>query len=80
MDKKKPVKDQTAEDLEKMLLLFRHWGAFDEAQQEFIWQMLRKYVDRNYPKPIPNCDCPMSFGAAITKLRDHVSQNKLVPL
>lgn len=62
-------------DKERMMLLFKHYGGFTEEQQDFIWQMLKKYIDPAHPRPIANCDCPMSFGNAFNKLRDWVSIN-----
>ena len=70
------VKKYDKKDLEKMLILFRWIGPLYEEQQEFIYSMLRKYINATHWRPIITCgSCNMSYAVAFNKLRDWVSQN-----
>lgn len=74
---KKEIKDDKfpKEDYDNLMKLFRHIGPFYDKEQNFIYEMLRKYIDPNHPRPIASCNCPMSYAAAFNKLRDWTSQN-----
>lgn len=74
---KKEIKSDkyTKEDLEKLLKLFRHVGPLYQEQQDLIYEMLRKYIDANHPRPIANCNCQLSYGAAFNTLRDYTMAN-----
>lgn len=69
------MKEYPKEDLEKLLLLFKHVGGLRQEEQDFIYYALRKYIDPNHYRPIANCNCQMSYGNAFITLRDWVSKN-----
>ena len=75
MAKKETINNYPKEDLEKMFLLFRHIGPFRDSEQSLIYEMLKKYIDPNHPRPISGCNCSMSYANAFNKLRDWVGQN-----
>lgn len=74
---KKEVKEEKypREDFENLLKLFRHVGPFYEPQQNFIYEMLKKYIDPNHPRPLASCNCSMSYAACFNKLRDWTMSN-----
>ena len=63
------------EDLDEMKKLFKHIGPFYQPQQDLIYNMLRKYIDPNHPRPLAACNCNLSYANAFNKLRDWVSEN-----
>jgi hypothetical protein len=63
------------EDLDRMLKLFKHVGPLYQEQQDLIFEMLKKYIDPNHPRPLAACNCNLSYGNAFNKLRDWVSLN-----
>lgn len=65
------------EDAEQMLKLFRHVGPFYQEQQDLIYNMIRKYMDPNAPRPVAGCNCPQSYANAFNRLRDWYSQNSI---
>lgn len=75
MAKKEQTINYPQEDLDNMLKLFKHVGPLYSEQQEFIYQMLRKYIDPNHWRPMASCNCSMSYAVAFNKLREWVSQN-----
>lgn len=75
MAKKETINNYFQEDLEQMYILFRHVGPFRQEQQEFIWSMLKKYIDPYHPRPLASCNCNLSYASAFNKLRDWVGSN-----
>ena len=63
------------EDLEKLFKLFKHIGPFYEEQQNFIWNMTKKYINKDAPRPVAGCNCPLGYGAAFNNLRDWTMKN-----
>jgi len=73
--KTETTKPYAAEEREKLSKLFRHVGPFYQEQQDYIYWALKRYIDPNHWKPIPNCSCHMSYGTAFNELRDWYSAN-----
>lgn len=61
-------------DLNKMLLLFKAIN-LNEQQQQDLWFFIKKYIEPNHPKPISGCNCSLSYGSCMIKLREWVSIN-----
>ena len=75
MAKKETINNYPIEDLESMQKLFRHVGPFRDIEQNLIWEMLKRYIDPNHPRPLASCNCSMSYAGAFNKLREWVGQN-----
>jgi len=72
---KKTINKYPSEDLNDMLILFRHVGPLRDEEQQKIWKYLKKYIDPEHPKPISGCNCSLSYASGFNKLRDFCSQN-----
>ena len=73
MAKKEPI--TSSGDGDKLMKLFRHVGPFYQEQQDLIWEMLKKYIDPNHPRPLAGCNCPLSYANAFNRLRDWTMKN-----
>ena len=62
-------------DLESLMKLFRHVGPFYEIQQDLIWEMTKKYINKDAPRPVAGCNCPLGYGTAFNQLRDWTMKN-----
>lgn len=76
MAKKEQINNYPQEDLDNLMKLFKHVGPFYQEQQDLIFNMTRKYMDKNAPRPVASCgSCSQSFAVAFNRLRDWTMAN-----